>query len=53
VEAPPEASVFTPILLGIVAIVFATIYRENRYEACGLNSLELKHQALTERRDEA
>jgi uncharacterized protein len=27
----PEASVFTPIVLGIVAIVFAGVYRENRY----------------------
>ena len=28
----PEASVFTPILLGIVAILFTRIYRENRYQ---------------------
>lgn len=28
----PEASVFTPIALGIVAIVFACFYRENRYQ---------------------
>lgn len=27
----PEASIFTPIALGIVAIVFSLIYRENRY----------------------
>jgi len=27
----PEASVFTPITLGIVAILFARAYRENRY----------------------
>ncbi len=29
----PEASIFTPIVLGIVAILFARICRENRYEA--------------------
>jgi membrane protease YdiL (CAAX protease family) len=29
----PEASVFTPIVLLIVAIVFARAYRENRYRA--------------------
>jgi uncharacterized protein len=29
----PEASVFTPIVLAIVAILFARAYRENRYEA--------------------
>jgi membrane protease YdiL (CAAX protease family) len=29
----PEASIFTPIVLGIVAILFATFYRENRYQA--------------------
>lgn len=28
----PEASVFTPIVLGIVAILFTRIYRENRYQ---------------------
>lgn len=28
----PEASVFTPIVLMIVAILFARIYRENRYQ---------------------
>lgn len=28
----PEASVFTPIVLMITAIVFARVYRENRYE---------------------
>lgn len=27
----PEASVFTPIVLGIVAILFSRVYRENRY----------------------
>lgn len=27
----PEASVFTPVVLGIVAILFARMYRENRY----------------------
>lgn len=29
----PEASVFTPVVLGIVGIVFVSIYRENKYEA--------------------
>jgi hypothetical protein len=29
----PEASVFTPIVLCIVAILFALVYRENRYQA--------------------
>jgi CAAX protease family protein len=29
----PEASVFTPIVLAIVAILFARVYRENKYEA--------------------
>jgi len=28
----PEASIFTPIALLIVAIIFASIYRENRYQ---------------------
>ena len=28
----PEASVFTPIVLVIVAILFTRVYRENRYE---------------------
>src|ERR1019366_3661321 len=28
----PEASVFTPIVLGIVAILFTRVYRENRYQ---------------------
>ena len=28
----PEASVFTPLVLGIVAILFTRIYRENRYQ---------------------
>jgi membrane protease YdiL (CAAX protease family) len=28
----PEASVFTPVALAIVALVFSRIYRENRYE---------------------
>jgi len=27
----PEASIFTPIVLGIVAVVVAVVYRENRY----------------------
>jgi uncharacterized protein len=29
----PEASVFTPIVMGIVAILFTRVYRENRYQA--------------------
>jgi len=29
----PEASVFTPIVLLIVAVIFARVYRQNRYEA--------------------
>ncbi len=29
----PEASVFTPIVLLLVAVVFARVYRENRYQA--------------------
>jgi membrane protease YdiL (CAAX protease family) len=29
----PEASVFTPIVLGIVAILFTRMYRDNRYQA--------------------
>ena len=29
----PEASVFTPIVLGVVAVLFARIYRANRYQA--------------------
>lgn len=29
----PEASIFTPIVLGIVAILFARVYRENLYRA--------------------
>ncbi|MGC2446265.1 MAG: CPBP family intramembrane glutamic endopeptidase [Candidatus Sulfotelmatobacter sp.] len=29
----PEASIFTPIVLGIVAILFVRVYRENRYQA--------------------
>ena len=29
----PEASIFTPIVLGVVAILFAFFYRENRYQA--------------------
>ena len=29
----PEASVFTPVVLGVVAILFARFYRENRYQA--------------------
>jgi uncharacterized protein len=31
----PEASMFTPIVLAIVAILFARAYRENRYEPLG------------------
>lgn len=29
----PEASIFTPIVLGVVAILFARVFRENRYQA--------------------
>jgi len=29
----PEASVFTPIVLLLVAILFSSVYRENRYLA--------------------
>jgi uncharacterized protein len=29
----PEASVFTPIVLIIVAVLFTSVYRENRYQA--------------------
>ena len=29
----PEASVFTPIVLMVVAILFSRAYRENRYQA--------------------
>ncbi len=29
----PEASVFTPIVLAIVAVAFMRVYRENRYQA--------------------
>jgi len=29
----PEASIFTPIVLGVVAILFASFYRETRYQA--------------------
>lgn len=29
----PEASVFTPMVLAIVAILFTRVYRENRYQA--------------------
>jgi len=29
----PEASIFTPIVLAVVAILFASLYRENRYQA--------------------
>ena len=28
----PEASIFTPIVLGVVAVIFASFYRENRYQ---------------------
>jgi membrane protease YdiL (CAAX protease family) len=33
----PEASVFTPIVLGIVAILFIRVYRENRYQTSDLS----------------
>jgi uncharacterized protein len=39
----PEASVFTPIVLMIVAILFARVYRENRYQ---LPSAQLHPQTL-------
>lgn len=29
----PEASIFTPIVLGIVAVLFSRVYRENTYRA--------------------
>lgn len=29
----PEASVFTPIVLAVVAVLFVRVYRENRYQA--------------------
>ncbi|HLV89167.1 MAG TPA: CPBP family intramembrane glutamic endopeptidase [Candidatus Sulfotelmatobacter sp.] len=29
----PEASIFTPIVLGLVALLFATVYRKNLYQA--------------------
>ncbi len=29
----PEASIFTPVVLGLVAILFSRVYRENRYQA--------------------
>lgn len=32
-QVGPEASIFTPIVLGVVAILFASVYRENRYQA--------------------
>jgi hypothetical protein len=31
----PEASMFTPIVLLIVAIVFSLVYRENQYHPLG------------------
>jgi uncharacterized protein len=31
----PEASVFTPIVLVIVAVLFTRVYRENRYQTVG------------------
>lgn len=30
----PEASVFTPIVLALVAILFSRVYRENKYQSC-------------------
>jgi membrane protease YdiL (CAAX protease family) len=33
----PEASVFTPIVLVLVAVVFSRIYRQNRYPASALD----------------
>lgn len=29
----PEASIFTPVALGVVALLFTLVYRENRYQA--------------------
>jgi len=29
----PEASIFTPIVLALVAVLFSRLYRENRYGA--------------------
>ena len=42
----PEASVFTPIVLVIVAILFTRVYRENRYEA-GTTPPGLQTSAMT------
>lgn len=41
----PEASVFTPIVLAVVAIVFANVYREVRYEHSGPQISDLGSQA--------
>ncbi len=39
----PEASVFTPVVLVIVAIIFASVYRENRYQVdSGPRTLEVE-----------
>jgi membrane protease YdiL (CAAX protease family) len=44
----PEASVFTPIVLGIAAILFTRVYRENKYQTSGAgvqtSSLDLRPQ---------
>jgi hypothetical protein len=37
-SAGPEGSIFTPITLLIIAIVFSRIYRENRYQPVGTKS---------------
>ncbi len=42
----PEASVFTPIVLAIVAILFARVYRENRYQV-QMPDLKTQTSALT------
>jgi membrane protease YdiL (CAAX protease family) len=32
----PEASIFTPMVLALVAILFTRVYRENQYQASGV-----------------
>jgi hypothetical protein len=34
----PEASIFTPVVLALVAILFSRVYRESKYQS--------SHQAL-------
>ena len=48
----PEASMFTPIVLAIVAILFARVYRENRYQAAlrpqtRTNASRLSHKTVS------